>query len=148
MAHTSEVDLEQRQLLPSPGWTSTTEEYWRAAGRGQLVIQRCSSCGFHRWPPNPACFNCFSEEWEWSPVVGTGRVYSFTWADWPPPPEGDRNITVVELDGIEGEPVRVLSWVTDVGRDDLVCDLAVEVTFLPLDGEVAVPAWRPLANRA
>jgi uncharacterized OB-fold protein len=137
------VDLAQRAMLPSPGWRNDTEEYWLAAGKKQLVVQRCSSCGFHRSPPNPACYNCNSMEYAWSPVPGTGMVFSFTWADYPPPPEGERNITVVELDGTEGEPVRVITWVVDVPRDQLVCGLPVEVTFLPLDEEVAVPAWRP-----
>jgi uncharacterized protein len=137
------ADLTQRAMLPSPGWNANTEDFWLAAGKKQLVVQRCSACGFHRWPPNPGCYNCTSMDYAWSPVSGTGTVFSYTWADYPPPPEGERNITVVELDGTQGEPVRMISWVVDVPREDLVCGLPVEVTFLPLDEEVAVPAWRP-----
>ena len=71
-------------------------------------------------------------------------MFSFTWADFPIPPDGqDRNITVIELDGTQGEPVRVMSWVVDVPREELVCDLPVAVTFLPVDDEVSVPAWKP-----
>jgi uncharacterized OB-fold protein len=137
-------DEEQRKLLPDPGWSDATEPYWKAAGKDELVIQRCDQCGFHRWPMNPVCYHCFSTEWSWAPVDGTGRVFSFTWADFPIPPDGqNRNIAVVELDGTQGAPVRVMSWVVDIPRDDLVCDLPVQVTFLPVDDEVAVPVWRP-----
>jgi hypothetical protein len=135
--------MAQRAMLPSPGWNANTEPYWLAASQKQLVVQRCSACGSHRWPPNPACYKCTSMDFAWSPVAGAGRVFSYTWADYPPPPEGERNITVVELEGTQGEPVRMLSWVVDVPRKDLVCGLPVEVTFLPVDEEVAVPAWRP-----
>jgi uncharacterized OB-fold protein len=139
------IDTEQRAMLPQPGWTPQAEPYWLAAGRNELVVQRCGSCGTDRWPISVACFNCQSTDFAWAPVPGTARVFTFTWADFPPPPDGaDRNITVVELDGTQGEhPVRMISWVTDLERDDLVCDLPVEVTFLRVDDEVSVPAWRP-----
>jgi uncharacterized protein len=138
------IDQEQRQLLPQPGWNPMAEPYWYGAGRGELVVQRCGSCGFHRWPISVACFNCNSTETVWEKVPGTGRVFSFTFADFPPPPDGkDRNISVIELDGTEGPPVRLMSWVVDVERADLTCDLPVEVTFLPVDDEVAVPVWKP-----
>jgi uncharacterized OB-fold protein len=138
------IDEEQRRLLPQPGWNPQAEPYWRAAGRGELALQRCGGCGAHRWPIADACYNCQSTESTWEAVAGTGRVFSFTWADFPPPPDGDRNITVVELDGTQGpDPVRLISWVVDVEREALVCDLPVEVAFLAVDDEVAVPAWRP-----
>lgn len=139
------IDEEQRQMLPLPGWTPRTEPYWLAAGRGELVVRNCRSCGTDHWPPSEGCFNCHSQDLQWRQVPGTGKVFSYTWADWPPPPDGsDRNIAVIELDGAHGpDPVRMLSWVIDVERDDLVCDLEVEVIFLGVDDEVAVPAWRP-----
>jgi hypothetical protein len=139
------IDAEQRAMLPQPGFTPQSEPYWLAAGRGELVAQRCSSCGTDRWPISAACFNCQSTEFTWAALPGTGTVFSYTWADFPPLPNGEeRNITVVELDGTQGDhPVRMLNWVADVARDELVCGLPVEVTFLPVDDEVSVPAWRP-----
>lgn len=138
------IDETQRRMLPQPGWTPQAEPYWFGAGRGELMLQRCESCGAHRWPIAEACYACQSPSSEWAPVAGTGRVFSYTWADFPPPPDGDRNITVIELDGTDGpDPVRLMSWVVDIARDDLVCDLPVEVTYLKVDDEVSVPAWRP-----
>jgi uncharacterized OB-fold protein len=141
------IDQEQRQMLPMPGWTPRTEPYWLAAGRGELVVRGCVDCGAQHWPPSEACFNCQSQNLQWAPVAGTGRVFSYTWADWPPPPDGtERNISVIELDSTEGpDPVLLLSWVVDVERDALVCDLPVEVTFVAVDDEVSVPVWRPRA---
>ena len=138
------IDATQRQMLPLPGFTPATEEFWFAAGRGELVVQQCDSCKAHRSPINAACYNCMSTDWHWAKVSGTGTVYSFTWADFPPPPDGDRNISVIELDGTEGpDAVRLLGWVSDIERDNLVCDLPVEVSFERVDDEVSVPVWKP-----
>jgi uncharacterized protein len=134
---------EDRAQLPQPGWSPLTEGYWKAAHDGRLVVQRCTNCGTHRWPPSYACYRCQSTEWAWDDVPGTGTVFSYTWAD--TRAVGDSplyNITVVELDGTQGEPVRVLSRVLDVDKEQLRCDLPVVVTFEPFDDDVAVPMFR------
>ena len=59
---------------------------------------------------------------------------------------GVYNITVVELDGTQGEPVRLLTRVVDVERDDLVVGLPVEVHFDPAGDDVALPLFRPSVN--
>jgi hypothetical protein len=56
------------------------------------------------------------------------------------------NISVVELDGTQGEPVRLLTRVVDVERDDLVVGLAVTVDFDRVDERVALPVFRPTAR--
>jgi uncharacterized OB-fold protein len=77
-------------------------------------------------------------------------VYSYTWTDRPIAPAlehlGVYNITVVELDGTRGEPVRLLTRVVDVERDDLVVGLAVTVDFDRVDERVALPVFRPTAR--
>ena len=132
-----------RAELPMPGWSPLTEGYWQAAHDGRLVVQRCTDCGAHRWPPAWACYRCQSPGWEWSEVPGTGTVFTYTWADARPVPDSPLyNIAVVELDGTEGEPVRLMSQVVDAAKDDLRCDLPVEVVFEPFDDDVAVPLFR------
>ena len=78
-------------------------------------------------------------------------MYTYTWVDRPVTPQlahlGVYNITVVELDGTQGEPVRVLSRVEDVAREALQVGLPVVVGFEPLDdGESALPIFRPAAG--
>ncbi len=134
--------------LPWPALEPTTAGYWRAAREGRLVIQRCDTCGTHRHPPTEACYACQSLAWSWADVPGTGHVYTYTWADRPVTPQlahlGVYNITVVELDGTQGEPVRVLTRVDGVSREELRVGLEVEVAFEPLDDESALPVFRPV----
>jgi uncharacterized OB-fold protein len=134
---------QERLQLPAPGWSPLTEGYWTNAGQGRLVVQKCGECGVHRWPPAWACYACHSMKWDWDAQSGTGTVFSFTWADQRAVPDsGLYNIAVIELDGTLGEPVRLLTRVLDVDKDELRIGLPVAVTFEPLDDEVAVPMFR------
>jgi uncharacterized OB-fold protein len=52
------------------------------------------------------------------------------------------NICVVELDGTQGEPVRLLSWVEGAGREDLACALKVRADFKDVGYGLGVPYFR------
>ena len=135
---------EDRRQLPAPGWSALTQGFWLAAGRGELVVQRCSDCGAHRWPPAWACYACQSTLWRWHQLAGIGTVFTYTWADQRAPSESPLyNVSIVEIEGTQGEPVRLMTQVVDISRDELRCGLEVEVTFEQLDDEVAVPMFRP-----
>ncbi len=137
---------EQMPGLPGPRPDATSAGYWTAAGRGELVVQRCSACGVHRHPPTEVCYSCSALDWAWDPHPGLGTVYSYTWVERPIIPAlaalGAYNTTVVELDATNGV-VRILSRVTDIERDDLVVGLPVEVHFDPAGEGIALPVFRP-----
>ena len=46
--------------------------------RGELMIQRCASCGHHQFPPRSVCKECLTEDPEWTEAAGTGAVFTFT----------------------------------------------------------------------
>lgn len=136
---------QDRFELPAPGWQPLTEEYWRAAGQGRLVVQKCGDCGAHRWPPAWACYACQSMKWDWDELPGTGTVFSYTWADQRPVADLPLyNISVVEVDGTSGEPVRIMTRVV-ADKDTLAIGLPVEVTFERFDDETAIPFFKPRA---
>ncbi len=141
----AEMDIHERiTQLPAPGWEPLTEGYWEAAGQGKLVVQRCQDCRTHRLPVAWTCYSCQSPNWAWDEVAGTGTVYTFTWADrramadWPL-----YNVSVIELDGTQGEPVRLMTRVVGVDKESLQVGMPVEVTFQPFDEEIAVPLFKP-----
>jgi uncharacterized protein len=133
-----------RSQLPSPGWEPLTEGYWLAAGQGEYVVQKCGDCDAHRWPPAWACYACQSMKWDWDRLTGTGTVFSYTWVDERPVAEIPLyNISVVELEGTHGEPVRVMTRVVGVDKAGLHVGLPVEVSFEVFDEELAVPWFKP-----
>lgn len=139
-----------RQGLPEPTWNVLSEGYWKAAGEGRLSIQRCSSCRAHRHPPTAACYRCQSLDWEWDDAAGTGTVFTYTWVEHPVHPATagyvPYNVAVVELDGTEGDAVRIATAILDVDRDGLTVGLPVTVDFDPAGEGVALPVFRPTAQ--
>src|SRR5262245_42444945 len=129
------------------GWSPVTEGYFRAAGRGELTVPRCSNCGTHRWPPTEICYSCYSRDWDWDVVPARGHVYSYTWSDHPVFPGLDNyNMTVIELDETVGERVRVLSQVLDASKDELEVGKPVVAVFEQVGAGLAVPLWRLAAT--
>jgi uncharacterized OB-fold protein len=133
---------------PSPVVVAMNEGMWLAASEGRLDLQRCTSCGIHRYPPAVTCLKCHSIEWEWSTLPGTGTVFTYSWV-----PDRKRsaeqesevlyNVAVIELDGVEGGPVRMMSNVVDAWeRGDLDVGQAVEVVGVRVDGDVTLPCFR------
>jgi len=140
----------RRPQLPVPTPTALTAGFWKSAAEGRLVIQRCDECGAHRHTPTAACYRCQSLAWSWDPVAGRGHVFSYTWSHHPVHPAlaplGVYNVAVVELEGTEGDPVRLVTWVEDVTLETLRIGLPVEVLFEPIDDEIGLPIFRPRAG--
>jgi uncharacterized OB-fold protein len=44
---------------------------------GVLRLQRCSHCGYVRYPAAPCCPECLSREFEWREDAGLGSVWSY-----------------------------------------------------------------------
>lgn len=63
---------------PLPDLTNElSRPYWTAAREGRLAIQCCEACGYFRFPPAPICPECWSPDSRWTPVSGTGTLWSF-----------------------------------------------------------------------
>ena len=63
-------------LLPRP--TLEDREFWEGAGRGELRIQHCSSCGRYQHYARLLCSHCGQQTLAWVTASGEGTVYSFT----------------------------------------------------------------------
>ena len=105
--------LNRPEGMPSPVVAPINEGMWKAAAEGRLSLQRCAGCGAHRYPPTDGCYRCGGLDWYWSDLPGTGTVYTYTWV-----PDRRRdgqlyNVAVVEVEGAEGDPVRILANVVD-----------------------------------
>lgn len=99
--------------LPEIIETKITAPYWTALREGRLDYQHCTACG-HTWLPARAnCPACLSDDSEWRPALGRGKlvswvVYHKAYA----PHLADRipyNVAIVEL----AEGPRVLTNIID-----------------------------------
>jgi 3-oxo-4,17-pregnadiene-20-carboxyl-CoA hydratase alpha subunit len=125
---------------PRPAQSADTSFFWDGAARGELLIQRCTSCGTLRHPPGPGCATCGSLDWDTVRSSGRGTVYSYAVHHYPPIP-GFPVPNLVGLIELE-EGVRVVANVTGIEPDVVEIGMPVEVYFEDFDG-VVLPQFRP-----
>jgi len=132
--------------LPLPPVDRTNAGFWRAAAEGRLDVQRCTACGAHRHPPTEGCYRCRSLDWEWDTLPGTGRIFTYTWVVQALHPAIESaapyNVTVVEVDGTEGEAVRLVTNVVDATEDALRVGALVTLACDRLEPEIGLPRFR------
>ena len=63
--------------VPAAAVDSLDTEYWEAAKRHELVVQRCNSCKGYQWGPEWLCYQCHSFDLGWEKVSGKGTIYSW-----------------------------------------------------------------------
>lgn len=51
--------------------------FWDWCGKGELRLQRCTSCGEISWPATLACDDCGGPEFTWERMSGRGRIVSW-----------------------------------------------------------------------
>ena len=89
------------------------------------------------------CSECTSDAYDWKPVSGKGRVFSFVIYHRAYHPGFQDEIPyvvgVIELD----EGARMLSNVIGCKPEEVRCDMPVEVAFEDITDEMSLPKFRP-----
>lgn len=63
--------------VPAAAVDGLDTEYWEAAKRHELVVQRCNACQGFQWGPEWLCYQCHSFDLGWQEVSGRGTIYSW-----------------------------------------------------------------------
>lgn len=56
----------------------TIEQFYKFLQKQKLMAGRCLKCGKIHLPPRPLCDNCLSQEFEWIPISGKGKLLTYT----------------------------------------------------------------------
>jgi len=62
---------------PLPAFDEHSAPYWRALGRGELVLPQCEVCGALNHPIARICRLCESGQLGWTRVEPRGRLFSW-----------------------------------------------------------------------
>jgi len=117
--------------------------FWAAAREHQLKMQKCTACGYVRWPATQHCPECLDENDNWVALSGKGKVWSFgiynhlfnaAFADDMP-----YDVALIQLD----EGPQMYSNVIGIDPDLLVPDMRVEAVFDDVTPEVTLVKFRP-----
>jgi uncharacterized OB-fold protein len=140
-------DGAERKLPPKPlplqENKALTDPFWQAAKRHELVMQRCTRCGNWIHFPREQCPVCFSQETEWAPVSGKGRVYAFTNVHQAQHPafqeETPYCFAIVQLD----EGPRMVTNIVDIAPDEVQCDMPVVATYDDVSEDWTLVKFKP-----
>ena len=126
---------------PAPPKTELSQGFWDAINRGELVAQRCDSCGLFRHYPQPLCPECMSDQHGWETLSGRGAIYSYTvahrafhpaWRDHVP-----YVIATIELE----EGVRMVCDLLETDPETIAIGQRVEARFAELPGQGRMPRF-------
>jgi uncharacterized OB-fold protein len=129
---------------PLPTVSGETRPFWEACLRGDLLIQRCNSCGEYQWYPRGICANCWTTDIAWLKASGKGTVWTFT-VTYQNRTAGFAEdvpyvLALVELD----EGVRMFTNVIQCDPRDVKIGMPVEVTFVQATDRISVPFFKPV----
>ena len=126
-----------------PTINDVNRPFWDGCTHGKLLVQRCTQCGFRRYPAAGACPKCLSPGAEWEPLSGRGKVFSFIVFHRAYHPAWESKVpyvvAMIELD----EGPMMMSNVVGVDPAALKVDDAVIVAFEALDEGLAMPVFKP-----
>jgi uncharacterized OB-fold protein len=133
---------------PMPKVDELTQPFWDGVNAHTLVIQRCNACGHYVHWPAYVCPRCLADDLGFTPVSGRGVVYSFsvTTHAFHPGLAATLPYTLVIVDLVEQERLRMVSQLVDCAEDDLAIGMPVEVTFERVAPELVLPFFRPAAQ--
>jgi uncharacterized OB-fold protein len=129
---------------PIPAITPDMRPFFDAAKRRELVVQRCTQCGQHRFPAREICSNCLSRGVEWVRVSGVGEVFSYNVMHQVYHPgfaaEVPYAVVVIKLQ----EGAKMNSNLVGVPPADIRVGMPVRVIFEDISDEVTLPKFVPM----
>lgn len=141
-----------RPAPPIPVPDPSSEPFWEATRRGELVVQRCERCGHLAYPPGEVCDACSADtpEFTWAPVSGDGRLTTWTIVrDAFLPGFVDQTPYVVAEVALNDQPgLFILARLIDVDETELAAGLALTVDFVDGGEGSRIPIFRPTSQGA
>jgi uncharacterized OB-fold protein len=116
--------------------------FWREAAEGHLSFQRCSACGYLRWPAAALCPECWSRDAVWTPVSPDGAVWSFGVYERAFVTAFEGAVPyVVALVELDAGP-RLIANIVDIAPSDVVVGMRVTAVFEPFAADAALVNFR------
>lgn len=121
--------------------------HYRGLLAGQLLINRCSECGYWVYPHRPLCPQCLSWDVKPTPISGAGKVFMFTliYQERDPNEHLRQPVVVAAIELAEQRGLRYLARVVNCPVNEIKLDMPVRLTWMERDGQ-KTPVFEP-ANK-
>ena len=138
------MPAETEYTKPLPEILPETEEYWKAARRHELFLQRCKSCRQIIYYPRIMCYRCMSEDLEWFKATGYGKVYSYTIIRQVAHKAFEADVpyvyAIIDLD----DGARMISNIVNIEPAKVKIGMRVKVVFEDVTPEISIPKFEPV----
>lgn len=124
-----------------PAITDLDRPFWDSVKAEAMAIQRCDDCARFRFIPRELC-SCGSPAATWTPVAGTGTVYTYTVVRRAPTPAYQQDAPYLIAHVTLDEGPRVIAWLR-CAPEEATIGMPVKVTYLPATEEVTMFAFDP-----
>jgi uncharacterized OB-fold protein/acyl dehydratase len=138
----SSASAAPQRLRPAQGHDNAW--WWDGLARGEILIQKCSSCGELRHPPRPMCPHCQSTSWDFIATAGAGTIYSYVVIRYPEVPGYEYPLVIAVVDLEEG--TRLVANVEGCTPDDVSIGMPVQAFVEDVGDELKLPIFRPAAG--
>jgi uncharacterized OB-fold protein len=131
----------QTGTIPGPHPSELTQPFWDGCARGELLFQRCATCGLATHTPAFICAHCTSPALAWEVSAGTGSVYSWTtvWRPQTPAFVVPYQPIIVDVD----EGFQLLSNLIGCEHDAVHVGMRVAVQFHAIADGTMLPYFMP-----
>ncbi len=134
--------------LPAASADGLDTEFWEAARRHELVVQRCNGCQAFQFGPEWLCNQCRSFDLGWYRVSGRGRIYSWERVWYPVHPALNSKLPymVVLVELPDAGNVRMVGNLLGDPNQEVTIGAEVEVEFEdhPVEA-VTLVQWRAVS---
>jgi uncharacterized OB-fold protein len=129
------TSIEYAKLLPEdiPQWQMP---FWDSVRDNKAAVQRCDDCGTFRFVPKERCGKCLSGASTWTPIAGSGDLYTYTIVHRAPTPAYQEDVPYVIGHVTMTEGFRMVSNVRGIAPGEVRIGMPVH-----LDYEEATPDW-------
>ncbi len=132
--------------MPAPRATSDglDREFWEAARRHELVVQRCRRCDSFQFGPEWICHRCHGDDLGWHRVSGRGRVYSWEriWHPVHPALKDACPYIAVLVELPDADNVRMIGNLLGDPMREIAFDAAVEAVFEDHEEGFTLVQWK------
>lgn len=123
-------------LRPLPRKEEFNAPFWEGLERGEFLVTKCKDCGDWNWVPYEGCRTCLSQNLEWKPISGKGRLMTFSVVHRGPPTFGSEpyGVALVEMEE-KPRSIVVLANIVDTDFDTLEIGMPMEIAYEDIPGE-------------
>jgi uncharacterized protein len=133
----------EQSQRPVPVPDEASAPFFEGAARGELMLQRCRSCGAFMWPVRARCVECFSGDVEWEAASGRAELYSFVVVH-QRYPGFEEPYVLATVQTPEG--VRFNTSIIGADADELSIGMRLTVVFEQVSDVVVVPKFEPVPS--